>query len=68
VCQELGIDSSVVPRIATPFAGGIRRTDAVRGVVGGTTAIGLRHGREQPAQARGVAFRAVMECLGQGKG
>jgi C_GCAxxG_C_C family probable redox protein len=62
VCQELGIDSKLVPRIATAFGGGIGRTGAVCGaVIGGTMAIGLRHGREQASQPRDQAYALAQE-------
>lgn len=62
VCQELGIESKLVPRIATGFGGGIGRTGAVCGaVVGGTMAIGLRHGRERPSQSSDRAYTLARE-------
>ena len=62
VCQELGIESRLVPRIATAFGGGIGRTGAVCGaVVGGTMAIGLRHGREEASQSRDRAYTLGQE-------
>jgi C_GCAxxG_C_C family probable redox protein len=62
VCQELGIDSKLVPRIATAFGGGIGRTGAVCGaVIGGTMAIGLRHGREDASQPRDQAYALAQE-------
>lgn len=62
VCQELELDSKLVPRIATAFGGGIGRTGAVCGaVVGGTMAIGIRHGREQPSQPRDHAYALAQE-------
>ncbi len=46
VCKEMGIESELVPRIATVFAGGMARNGEVCGaVVGSLMAIGLRHGR-----------------------
>jgi C_GCAxxG_C_C family probable redox protein len=42
VCQELEIESDIVPRIASGFGGGIGNTGAVCGaVVGAVMAIGL---------------------------
>ncbi len=62
VCQELDLDSGLVPRIATAFGGGIGRTGAVCGaVVGGTMAIGLRHGREQASQPHDRAYALAQE-------
>jgi len=54
VCQELGIETEFVPRIATVFAGGMARNgEACGAVVGSLMAIGLVHGRndlKQPEQ------------------
>jgi C_GCAxxG_C_C family probable redox protein len=42
VCQDFGIESEVIPRIASGFAGGIGNTGSVCGaVIGAVMAIGL---------------------------
>ena len=47
VCQALDIKSSSVPRIATPFGGGLGLQGEVCGAVsGGVIAIGLVYGRD----------------------
>jgi C_GCAxxG_C_C family probable redox protein len=57
VCQELGIESPAVPRIATAFGGGMGGIGSVCGaVVGAVMAIGLVHGREDPSQSRDQAY------------
>lgn len=51
VCQEMGIKNEFIPRIATPFAGGMGRSGEVCGaVIGGIMCIGIKHGREEPGQ------------------
>jgi C_GCAxxG_C_C family probable redox protein len=51
VCQQLGIENELVPRIATAFAGGMARSGEVCGaVVGAIMCIGIKHGREEPGQ------------------
>jgi C_GCAxxG_C_C family probable redox protein len=66
VCQELGLDSELVPRIATAFGGGIGRTGAVCGaVIGGTMAIGLRYGRERATQPHDRAYALAQEFRGR---
>jgi C_GCAxxG_C_C family probable redox protein len=46
VCQEFGIESKIVPRIASGFGGGIGNTGAVCGAVAGAVmAIGLKKER-----------------------
>jgi len=48
VCQQLGIKNELIPRIATPFAGGMARTGGVCGaVVGALMCIGIKHGRDE---------------------
>jgi len=62
VCQELGIESDIIPRIATPFGAGIGGRGAVCGaVVGGVMAIGLKQGREEPWQPRDKAYALTQE-------
>jgi len=46
VCQEFGIESKIVPQIASGFGGGIGNTGAVCGAVAGAVmAIGLKKER-----------------------
>jgi len=60
VSQELGLESPAVPRIATPFGGGIGGLGSVCGaVVGAVMAIGLARGREDPEQPRAQAYAAA---------
>ena len=62
VCQELGIENELVPRIATAFGGGMGGTGAVCGAVAGAAmAIGIKHGREDPAQSRDHAYALFQE-------
>jgi len=72
VCQELGLKNELIPRIATPFAGGMARTGEVCGaVVGGLMCIGVKHGRDEVGQsddkAQGLGgefLRAFREEMG----
>ena len=72
MCQELGINNDLIPRIATPFAGGMARTGGVCGaVVGALMCIGIKHGRddvgqpEDKAQGLGGDFlRTFQEHMG----
>ena len=51
MCQKLGIENDLVPRIATAFAGGMGRSGEVCGaVVGAIMCVGIKHGREEPGQ------------------
>jgi C_GCAxxG_C_C family probable redox protein len=72
VSQELGIKSDLIPRIATPFAGGMARTGGVCGaVVGALMCIGIKHGRDEVGQPEdkaqalsGEFLRAFREEMG----
>lgn len=45
--EQLGIDSELIPRIATPFGGGIHQRRYMCGALtGALMAIGLKHGRD----------------------
>jgi C_GCAxxG_C_C family probable redox protein len=62
VSQQLGIQSEIIPRIATPFGGGIGGRGEVCGaVIGSVMAIGLKHGREEPSQSRDTAYALARE-------
>ena len=62
MCQELGIENEIIPRIATAFGGGIAgRGDVCGAVVGSVMAIGLRYGREEPWQSRDKAYALTQE-------
>jgi C_GCAxxG_C_C family probable redox protein len=63
VCQELGIESEIIPRVATPFGGGIGRTGRAPcgAVTGSVMAIGLKLGREEPWQPRDNAYAVAQE-------
>ncbi len=62
VCQESGIETDVIPRIASGFGGGIGGTGAVCGaVVGAVMAIGLKHGRDAPTEDRFGTWHLAQE-------
>jgi C_GCAxxG_C_C family probable redox protein len=64
VCQELGVENELVPRIASMFGGGMARTGEVCGaVVGALMCIGIRHGREKPTQSDAEGYTLSREFL-----
>ena len=64
VCQELGISNDLIPRIATPFAGGMAGTGEVCGaVVGALMCIGVRHGRDEVGRPEGKAHGLAGDFL-----
>ena len=55
-----GVDSKVIPRIATGFGGGIGRNGDICGaLMGGVIAISLALGRDKPEQDREPCYPAV---------
>jgi C_GCAxxG_C_C family probable redox protein len=64
VCQKLGIQNELVPRIASAFAGGIGGTGSVCGALpGAVMAIGLRHGRQSSTEPYDRAHALTQELL-----
>ncbi len=64
VCQELGIENELVPRIATVFGGGMARTGEVCGaVIGALMCIGIKHGREEPTQSDAEGYTLTQQFL-----
>ena len=62
MCQRLGVEHEIIPRVATAFGGGIGGTGSVCGaVVGAVMAIGLRHGRETPSERDPRAYALTQE-------
>ena len=62
MCQELGIETELIPRIATPFGGGIGGRGEVCGaVIGSIMALGLKYGPEEPSQSNQQAYALARE-------
>ena len=62
VSQQLGIQSEIIPRIATAFGGGIGGRGEVCGaVIGSIMTIGLKYGREEPSQSNQQAYVVARE-------
>ena len=52
-CELLGVESEVIPKIATPFGGGICKRKHMCGALSGAVmAIGLKYGRNTPQGKR----------------
>jgi len=50
MCQHWGVESDLVPKIATGFGGGMGRSSSVCGAVtGGVMALGVRYGANEPS-------------------
>ncbi len=60
VTEYLGIQSEAIPRVATPFGGGMARAQEVCGAVtGGAMAVGMLCGRDEPKGDRAAADARV---------
>jgi C_GCAxxG_C_C family probable redox protein len=57
LAEHQGIKSTLIPRIATPFGGGIARSASICGcVTGAIMGIGLKHGRVKTTEDRLKAY------------
>jgi len=64
VSQQMGVENPLIPRIATPFGGGMGRSGEVCGaVVGALMCIGIKHGREEPEQSDAEAYALARNFL-----
>ncbi|NIO71494.1 MAG: hypothetical protein GTN71_21310 [Anaerolineae bacterium] len=60
--EELGVESDLIPGIASGFGGGLGRRGLVCGALnGGVMAIGLRHGRMREMEDKDTAYALVLE-------
>ncbi|MCG8341882.1 MAG: C-GCAxxG-C-C family protein, partial [Chlorobiales bacterium] len=66
IAEEEGIDSPLVPAIATGFSSGTARTGFLCGAVaGGILSMGLVFGRSSPDQSENQTYRAVRQLLSE---
>lgn len=66
VVEHEGIDSALVPKMATGFCGGMARNSGPCGVVSGAVmAIGLLHGRSDSQASDEVCYRMVNTFIGK---
>lgn len=64
MAEQQGIQSDVIPKIATGFCSGLSRTAGLCGAVsGGVMGIGLALGRSQPGTSVDPAYTAVHAFL-----
>ncbi len=64
VCKDMGIENPLIPRIATPFAGGMAGSGEVCGAVSGALmAIGVIDGRDELGQREGEPHRLGREVM-----
>jgi C_GCAxxG_C_C family probable redox protein len=64
VCQVLGLKSDSIPRIATPFGGGLGHSGLVCGAISGACmAIGLVRGRRSADDPRDPAYDGAQKLV-----
>lgn len=64
VAEQLGIESGVLPKIATGFCSGAGRTSGMCGAVSGAImAIGLKLGRNNPGDSAEPCYAAVKKLV-----
>ncbi len=64
VAEGVGIESELIPRIATGFCGGVARTCGMCGAVaGGVMAIGLALGRDGPEDEKDECYARVQRFV-----
>ncbi|MDH5634482.1 MAG: C-GCAxxG-C-C family protein [Candidatus Bathyarchaeota archaeon] len=65
MAEHQGIESPLIPRIATPFGGGIARNGSICGcVTGALMNIGLKFGRAQHTEDKEKAYAVASSYLG----
>ena len=64
LAEHQGVRSTLVPRIATPFGGGIARSASICGcVTGAIMGIGLKHGRMKSTNDRLKAYAMATDFM-----
>jgi len=64
LARHQNVESPIVPKIATPFGGGMARTGSICGcVTGALMGIGLRLGRTRSTEDRQKAYSAATDFL-----
>ncbi len=64
IARQKGIESDLIPKIATGFCGGISRSGNICGAVSGAVmALGIFYGREAPDQTRYEFYKLVRQLM-----
>ena len=64
VAEYRGVESELIPRLATGFCGGMARTGGMCGALtGGVLALNLLYGRDDSGQDKEANYRAIQEFL-----
>jgi C_GCAxxG_C_C family probable redox protein len=64
VAEHEGIESDLIPRMATGFCGGMSRSSGLCGALtGGIMALGLLYGRDTPESSRDTVYSLVQQLV-----
>lgn len=64
MAERTGIQSQLIPSIATGFCGGVSRTRGMCGAVSGAVmALGMLYGRSQAGSSTDVIYKKVQELI-----
>ena len=64
VAEYKGIESDLIPRLATGFCGGMARTNGMCGAVtGGVLTLNLLYGRDDVVQDKEANYKAIQEFI-----
>jgi len=64
LAEHYGVSSSLIPRIATPFGGGIARSGSICGcVTGALMGIGMKYGRMRSSEDRVKAYSVATSFM-----
>ena len=64
VAEHKGIDSVLIPRIASGFCGGVANTGRMCGaVIGGIMALNIIYGRDKPEEDKTVNYQKVQKFI-----
>jgi len=64
LAEHQGVSSSLVPKIATPFGGGIARSASICGcVTGALMGVGMKYGRMRSTEDRQKAYDAATSFM-----
>ena len=62
VCESKGIQSALIPRIASGFCGGIANTNGLCGAIaGGILALNIVYGRDNASESKDINYQKVQQ-------
>lgn len=66
IARQKGIESDLIPRIATGFCGGVARTGGMCGALSGAVmGLGLLFGRDEPGQPRDEFYACIQLLMNE---